>query len=51
MNEKRFGKMTKAEWRWILAGYEVIIGLTSDKEAALKALERLENEMTSAKDK
>ena len=51
MREKRFGKMSKAEWRWILATYEAVIRLTPDKEAALKALKRLENEMTPAKDK
>ena len=41
MNEKRFGKMTKAEWRWILAIYEAVIRLTPDKEAALDELDKL----------
>ena len=43
--------MNKAEWVWALASYEAVIRLTPDKEAALKALDRLKNDTCAANDK
>ena len=49
--KKDIKEMNKAEWVWALAGYEAVIRLTPDKEAALKALDRLKNDTCAANDK
>ena len=50
-DRKDIKEMNKAEWVWALASYEAVIRLTPDKEAALKALDRLKNDTCAANDK